>query len=194
MRLNPAMTALALLLAALPCRATVLNFDDLQGDAGLTSYGGLSWSGWRYQSGAQAPYNASTAQTRLYDLSNDNAFGSSAGFTFAGASFSGFATVTLQMFWHGELMASSASLATSATPVFLPSGYAGMLDRVRVVADMPQYFVMDDVTINDGVAVAIPEPGAPWLMLGALAALLPFRSRSAGRPRALPASMRMDHP
>lgn len=168
MRIHRLIAAATLACAALQSHATVLTFDELKGDAEMPVYGGLNWSGWRFQSTAQDPYGAASGQTRVYDLSNENAFGSTAGFTFEGASFAGFATVYFQMFRHGELVASSGALGTGAAAVFLSSGYAGLVDRVTVVADLPQYFVMDDVIINSGVAAQVPEPGSVPLALGAM--------------------------
>lgn len=166
--------AASLAAGATSASATVLNFDDLTAsDEMPATYGGLDWSGWSYYDIVQFPYTPASAPTRLYDRNNDNAFSSASGFTFQGADFSGASTTSVRfdMYLHGSLVASSVTVLTSALPAFLSSGYSGLVDKVVVISNAPQYFVMDNVTIN-----AVPEPETYAMMLAGLG-LLGFMAR-----------------
>lgn len=57
-------------------------------------------------------------------------------------------------------------------PVFVASGYAGLVDEVQV-ASVHGYFAMDDFTYS---ATPVPEPGA-WLLMAAGLGALGWRAR-----------------
>ncbi|WP_426102542.1 hypothetical protein [Massilia sp. TSP1-1-2] len=176
----------ALVMAAPMATATVLNFDDLTGIGAMSSYGGFTFSDWNYYDFAQSPYNPASGQTRLFSLSNKNDFGSATAFTFEGASLAGDARVLVHfnMFRGGALVGSSGTLEVSDRPTFLSSGYAGLVDRVTVFSNKPEYFVMDDLTFN--AAVAVPEPGSLALLVATMAAMAAMAAMGcvAGRRKA----------
>lgn len=160
--------ACVLALSSPSVSATVLTFDDLPGNGAMSQYGGLRWIGWHHADTQEAPYSPASGSTRLFNTSNDNAFSASEAFQFDGAHFAGYATVQFQMFLDGSLVAVSDPLTTSGTAVFLASGYGGMVDRVSVMADLPQYFVMDNVVLKGAAPATVAEPGALLLMAGGL--------------------------
>ncbi len=166
----PACPALVLIFAlSSPCtQAGVLNFDDLPANVSMAEYGGLTWRGWIAVDRQPAPFTAASGDTRLVNLSNDNSFSSSVAFTFQGAHFAGYATVNFELFHRGLLVAVSGPLATTDAPTFLASGYQGLVDQVTIVADLPQFFVMDDVVINSATRAEVAEPGSLALLMGAL--------------------------
>ncbi|QYF92326.1 hypothetical protein KY495_16390 [Massilia sp. PAMC28688] len=160
-------------------QAAILTFDDLAGSGSMREYGGLSWTGWQHADAQEAPYSPASGNTRLFNISNDNAFAAVTAFQFQGAHFAGYATVSFHMFLNGSLVAVSDSLTTNGSAAFLASGYGGMVDRVSVMADLPQYFVMDNVMINSAAPVAVAEPAGLLLMAGGLGALALLRRRPA---------------
>ena len=74
---------------------------------------------------------------------------------FDGAYFAGEAPVTFELYNSGSLVATSGTLTSSSTPTFLASGYAGLVDEVRVVSNT--FRVMDNVTYNTDTET-VPEP------------------------------------
>lgn len=175
--LTSAVIATALTCLAAPCAARILHFDDLAGTGTLAQYGGLDWTGWQFADSVNAPYTAASGSTRLFNVSNDNGFGSTTPFTFHGARFAGYATVQFNLFYQHQLVGVSGALGTSDVPAFLGSGYSGLVDRVNISADLPQYFVMDDVSINGPGVSQVPEPGSLVLAGGALGVMVLLRRR-----------------
>lgn len=164
---------LTLALTASLASATVLTFDDL-GDDGYVpaNYGGLDWSGssWFQYAGEQAPFAAHSGDRRAtlgWDGSADSsAIGFLSASTFAGAWFAGYegVSVTIDLYSGGSLVASTATLNLGDSPVFLASGYSGLVDRLVFRSNDPANFVMDDLTF----ASAVPEPATGALVLAGL--------------------------
>ncbi len=89
--------------------------------------------------------------------------------TFDGAWFAGLggAQLSFELFFQGQKVGSSASLDPSATPSFLASGYAGLVDAVQVKSLNHGEFVMDDLSFT----AAVPEPQSYALLLAGLLAV-----------------------
>lgn len=163
-----AVIAAAFLAFAGAADATVVTFDDLAGNdlAVPDGYGGISWNGqWAYFGADQSPYTPASPPNRVYDLTASSGFGFAAPVIFDGADFAGLSATTLkfQLYLGGALVATSSVLAPSETPTFLASGYAGLVDEVRVVNADVGAFVMDNVTY-DAAPAGIPEP-VSWAMM-----------------------------
>lgn len=177
--MNRLISSLALCVAGLAATpfaaATTLTFDDAGDGFVAANYGGLDWShgDWFAFSGEQDPFTAHSGSERVTsgfgDADEATAIGLGADKTFQGAWFAGYedVTVTFQLYDHGHLVATSATLATSATPAWLDSGYTGLVDEVVVSSSAQGGFVMDDFTF----APAVPEPAMAALMAAGLLTL-----------------------
>ncbi|HET6970887.1 MAG TPA: PEPxxWA-CTERM sorting domain-containing protein [Phenylobacterium sp.] len=160
--------------AATAASATVVTFDDLP-DNGVVAdgYGGVIWGGnWGYYKDPLPPYTAASGDTVAYsDLNlgccapDDTNFYFAAPVIFDGAFFSGYGTafdaapITFGLYNGGVLVHTSDALEAGQVPQFLASGYAGLVDEVRVNGSR-DLFVMDDVTYTGA-----PEPAAWALMI-----------------------------
>lgn len=168
--------------------ADVLGFDNITPAGSVPlHYGGLDWSaaGWLAFSDEQPPYTAHSGAGRVAtDFGVDDA-ASEIRFTtptvFNGAWFAGLggATVSFQLYAQGQWVASSATLDPGETPAFLPSGFAGQVDAVRVHSAWHGSFVMDDFSF----AGAVPEPQTWLLMALGLAGLAAAARRQSTSQR-----------
>lgn len=159
--------------------ATVLNFDDLADGMVPAQYGGLDWSQSFLSFSDPVLFPAHSGDRLLatdWSATNDTStirFNQAA--TFQGAWFSGYedAAVSFALFYQGQQVGSSALLQPGSTPAFLASGYAGLVDEVRVHSAAHGGFGMDDFTFT----AAVPEPGTYALMLAGLGAVAFFARR-----------------
>jgi hypothetical protein len=157
---------------------TVVNFDDLPGDNDGQDIpvpdgnGDITWNKqWNHFGMPQSPYNPASGSQRIYTRDLEAAFFfKTAPVVFNGAFFSGFkeSAPRFDLYLQNKVVASSQSLTPSDVPTFLASGYAGLVDEVRVieqrggtmnfndgkVTNFPAY-VMDDVTYTTD---SIPSP------------------------------------
>ena len=165
--------------------ATVLTFDDITpDDLVAANYGSLDWSagGWFAFSGEQGPLAAHSGDVRITSVFGatdaDTAIGLGDGKTFQGAWFAGYddVSLTFKLYDQGMLVATSTTLTTSATPTWLASGYAGLVDEVIVSSADQDAWVMDDLTFS----AAVPEPGSMALMTGGLLAFAAAARRRRG--------------
>ena len=170
-RILCAAVALAAIVPA--ASATVLTFDDIGADGLIAAnYGGLDWSqgDWTAYSLSQDPFTPHSGTFRATvgfgDSDANTAIGFGANTTFQGAWFSGFtdAPVTFEMFYQGNLVATSATLDPSATPTFLASGYDGLVDKILISSPNQSDYTIDDLTFTQ----AVPEPQTYALMLAGL--------------------------
>ena len=146
--------------------ATVLNFDDLAGFAYMpASYGGVTWSNWLHIDSLVSPYNPSSGKTALllWNDSPNNNMSFASPVAFDGAWFSGTTavsenTVKFEGYLNGLLVGTSSVLVPNATPTYLSANFSSV-DQVKVVNFRPDYWIMDDVTFNNGSPTnAVPEP------------------------------------
>ena len=171
------------LLAAVTANASVIGFDNLGSACNSTignvpdGYGGINWGGnWTCYTDVDPFYTPHSPTGRVYDSSSPgNFFTFVTPQTFQGAWFSGWdkATVQFQLYSGINLVGTSAVLGTTSTPTFLSSGYAGLVDKVVVFSNAPDFFVMDDVTYTSGDVTPFgpadtPEPQTFALLAGGL--------------------------
>jgi hypothetical protein len=171
--------SIAAALLATSASATVLNFDDLIGQANMPNgYGGIAdWSGWQYYDWDQHPYNPTSPPTRIYNISN-GVIDIGADVGFRGAWFNGhgdgdgFLPIYFDLYLDGNLVHTSGSISLdgSGNAQYLDAGYGGMIDRIQVQGSHG-FYVMDDFEY------IIPTPGAATVLgLAGLAAARRRRS------------------
>lgn len=181
-------------------QADVLTFEDLGGVLGFFTvpYKGFSFgtndantNPWFYTRQVSPYYKPKSGvryvatDYQLYDLQpleRTAPITSATDFVFDGAWFTGGATVQFELYRDGRLVHRSVeSPELSAVPLYLPSGYSGLVDSV-IVLGTQGYYAMDDFTFNSR---PIPE-ASTGAMLGGGLVLLAFaflrRSASRGAP------------
>ncbi len=149
----------------------VIDFDDLIGSGQVPDgYGGVGdWGGWTYYDAPQPPYNPHSPPCRVYDNTN-GIFDFGSDVVFEGAWFAGhgqhdgFLNVYFELYDNNALVHTSGEVDPDGTPQWLGSGYAGLVDEVKVIGSYG-FFVMDDVQY-------VPEPATLALLaFGGLALL-----------------------
>ncbi len=181
----------AIALCAPFASAAVLNFDDIVGPDGFAAvpgnYGGLDWSasGLNVFTAEGAPF---TPHSGLGQVTTDWIDGGPIASTirflaptvFNGAWFSGYedSSVRFDLYYGGQLVASSAALQLSSTSAFLDAGWDGAIDSVVVRTGAQGSYAMDDFTFVD--AAQVPEPGVPALLLAGVGGLLVLRRKQQG--------------
>lgn len=181
----------AIALCAPFASAAVLNFDDIVGPDGFAAvpgnYGGLDWSasGLNVFTAEGAPF---TPHSGLGQVTTDWIDGGPIASTirflaptvFNGAWFSGYedSSVSFDLYFAGQLVASSASLQLSGTSAFLDAGWDEAIDSVVVRTGAQGSYAMDDFTFVDPAEV--PEPGMPALLLAGAGGLLVLRRKQQG--------------
>lgn len=181
----------AIALCAPFAAAAVLDFDDIVGPDGFAAvpgnYGGLDWSasGLNVFTAAGAPFAPHSGQGQVTtDWIDGGPIASTIRFlaptVFHGAWFSGYegSSVRFDLYFAGQLVASSAGLQLSGTSAFLDAGWDGAIDSVVVRTGAQGSYAMDDFTFADPAQV--PEPGMPALMLAGLGGLLVLRRKQQG--------------
>ena len=166
----------AIALCAPFASATVLNFDDLVGPDGFAAvpgnYGGVDWSGAGLSvfTSVSPPFTAHSGDGRVTtDWIDGGPIASTIRFltptVFDGAWFSGYAdsSVRFDLYFAGQLVASSTLLPLSDAPAFLAAGWGSAIDTVVVSTGAQGSYVMDDWTFDS--AAEVPEPGSLALML-----------------------------
>lgn len=181
----------AIALCAPFASAAVLNFDDIVGPDGFAAvpgnYGGLDWSasGLNVFTAEGAPF---TPHSGLGQVTTDWIDGGPIASTirflaptvFNGAWFSGYedSSVSFDLYFAGQLVASSALLQLSGTSAFLDAGWDEAIDSVVVRTGAQGSYAMDDFTFVDPAEV--PEPGMPALLLAGAGGLLVLRRKQQG--------------
>lgn len=185
----------AIALCAPFASAAVLSFDDIAGPDDIAAvpanYGGLDWSdsGLNVITSDQYPFTPRSGQGRVTtDWIDGGPIASTIRFLaptiFTGAWFSGFAdsSVRFDLFFQGQLVATSAELSLADTPAFLDAGWDGLIDAVIVSTAFQATYSMDDFTFDSPAQV--PEPGTLALMLAGIGLVVTLRRRRVPWPPA----------
>lgn len=158
-------------LAMSPARAaaqTVQTFEDTNCPSAVGQYGVVDYAlEWNCYSFAQFPYTAHSGTNRVYTFATSAPFSFTGGpVSFDGAWFAGYpdATVQFALFLSNVPVWTSGILSPTDVPTFLSSGYSGMVDRVDVLSQRPDWYIMDDVTFNGGSLGPVPEPASLVLL------------------------------
>jgi PEP-CTERM motif len=187
--------ALAALTLIPVAHATTLTFEDLDPspasyDVMPSPYRGFTFMNWFY--GPDTTYTPASGTIDLFTdyadpndpgnlvITKNNAVSRLVDFVFDGAAFSGYSGVTFELWNDGALVHTSETLpdapgALPYAPIFLSSGYAGLVDKV-VISGVQGYFSMDDFTYRES-AGTVPEPATHALVLFALATAAGVRCR-----------------
>jgi len=190
-----AASALAAMAAMAPtAHADVLNFDNLPAGVSFftANYQGfqlgtnsIATTAWFHSDEETAFYNPSSGTKfvatdfQLYTgalFEDAQPISSTVDFVFSGAFFSGGDKVRYKLYNDGNLVFTSADSPTlTGTPIFVPSGYVGLVDSVVIVGKQG-FYAMDDFTY-----APVPEPGTYGLMAAGLLGLGAYmRRRSQG--------------
>lgn len=188
--------AIALIATVPAVRADVLTFDDLPSGPAffIANYHGFQFgtndpqtTAWFHTDEASpfyVPHSGSTYIATDFTLYQVDPFtttqpiSSTTAFVFDGAWFSGGEQVHYELYSGGSLVFTSADSAVlTDVPIFVASGYAGLVDSV-VIYGHQGFYVLDDFTYN-ARATDVPEPsGIALLGIGALACVLARRRRT----------------
>ena len=183
--------AAATVLCTGPTHAAVIDFDDLNADATLTSmddfnpYGGVDWNKWYLGDTAVDGYGNAAHSGSNYVM---NGYGVDAlevsrpgGLNFNGAWFAAPAINGAQASWINisaydladQLIGTSGNIAIDATYRWVSAPFANAA-RIVVTRD-DGFFAMDDVELS--APGKVPEPGSWSLLVAAALAMTTSRSR-----------------
>ncbi len=179
-----------LVMLSVSAQADVVNFDDLSGSGVLTSYGGITWTNWTYDSGVSG-LPAHSPSTRVHKTTISPASWEFAQpVRFMGAYMNGSFLMNGQQVIYADVSyalydgvgampvyTSPFTTLTSSAMTWVGCEYAGPVKRVVInepIMRVNPTWAMDDVTYE-----AVPEPSSLMGLaagVGGLAALIRRRS------------------
>lgn len=150
------MRSLLLPLALLPLftasalsQQVVLDFDDLSGFAPMPAgYGGISnWGSWAYSDNVDPNYPAYSGATKVLSVGLQQSLVFGQDLIFDGARVVTALDFSFELFYQGSLVHTTVTVLPNVggPAVWLPSGYAGLVDEMRYVSSVNVHGV-DDFT------------------------------------------------
>lgn len=152
--------------------ALVLDFEDLSGQAVMPDgYAGLTWDpNWYYYGWTQPPFNPSSGSYRIYTHNYGGWIEFNELVDFKGAYFAGTGTTCyFNGYRNNVLIATSGSVTVTSTPYFLNAGFTEPIDKVDIVCDQYNFFVVDDLEFEPS---SMPAPEFGTLAVAALIVFL----------------------
>lgn len=191
MKIKHLAIAVSIAAASLSASATVINFDDFQQESWINNgYGSLNWSNFRVLNGHQLPqsgyFNGMVSEKNVAYNANGfpASFSSGSAFTFNSlyltAAWNDDLNLKISGYRNGTLVNETSFLLSTASPILKTLNWTN-IDTVEFVTSggihhggysgQGTHFAADNLTINEPVISAVPEPETYAMLLAGVGLL-----------------------